>query len=399
MLHSSVSSLGWRYKLFLSLHSSTNLWFSNQSRLKYKASRQGSTPHVHPLGSTRLCIFLCHCYSLLWFDRNQKTSLDALAKRILGVTMDKSWRIRCSNWEAEQFDRRQIEYAMNDALVASHIFLRLAKAKVEKRKVLRTACISEDCINVEKNASGHPEVGLNQDETGTKQPQSVENSLGNNIVGQYHSTSIEEEPDVAHSIDSSKCRTTEDQEKCIENSNQEDKNNVSFANKRASSSGVQDSGSKICGKVLQNSGDSSCGHDFDVEYEVYNITADLSKWESGHDKKEGYLVREEVVDLLQDPFFCQRASSLCKGVIDLAFKDKKGPVTAKEKDNKKQEPGEILDRKPYNRGTIRQSPLYMNCMLAAPDGSRLCTLDRKKADWYIEKGIGKSTLFCLKFNV
>lgn len=77
-------------------------------------------------------------------------SLDALAKRILGVTMDKSWRIRCSNWEAEQFDRRQIEYAMNDALVASHIFLRLAKAKVEKRKVLRTACISEDSRSDEK---------------------------------------------------------------------------------------------------------------------------------------------------------------------------------------------------------------------------------------------------------
>ena len=40
----------------------------------------------------------------------------------------------------------------------------------------------------------------------------------------------------------------------------------------------------------------------------------------------------------------------------------------------------------------------MNCMLAAPDGSRLCTLDRKKADWYIEKGIGRSILTLFSLN-
>lgn len=324
-------------------------------------------------------------------------SLDALAKRILGVTMDKSWRIRCSNWEAEQFDRKQIEYAMNDALVASHIFLRLAKAKVEKRKVLRTACISEDSISEEKNVSGHLGAGLIQDQISTKLP--ANNSSGNNITGTYHPTSFEEEPDIEHSrrtIDDLEFEVTEDQEKFIENRSHGEKNNVNFVNKRASSSAVQDSGSQTCGKVLQ-SAENSNGHEFDVECEVYNIIADLSKWESGHDGKEGYLVREEVVDLLQDSFFCQRASSLCQGVIDLAFKDKKGPVMVIEKDNKKEDPGEILDRKPYKRGTIRKSPLYMNCMLAAPDGSRLCTLDRKKADWYIEKGIGRSiaTLFCL----
>ena len=324
-------------------------------------------------------------------------SLDALAKRILGVTMDKCWRIRCSNWEAEQFDRRQIEYAMNDALVASHIFLRLAKAKAEMRKVLRTACISEDSTSDEKNASEPLGAGLIQDQIGTKLP--VGSSLGNNISGRYHPTSFEEDPDITHSrraIDGVEFEVTEDQEKFMENRRHEDKNQVNFVNKRTSSSAVQDSGSQTCGKVLQNS-DNSNGHDFDVECEVYNIIADLSKWESGHYGKEGYLVKEEVVDLLQDAFFCQRASSLCKGVIDLAFKAKTGPVVTIERDSKKEDLGEIMDRKPYKRGTIRKSPLYMNCMLAAPDGSRLCTLDRKKADWYIEKGIGRSlaTLFCL----
>jgi len=31
-------------------------------------------------------------------------------------------------------------------------------------------------------------------------------------------------------------------------------------------------------------------------------------------------------------------------------------------------------------------------MLRAPDGSRLCTLDHKKADWYIDRGLGKVCL-------
>lgn len=319
--------------------------------------------------------------------------LDALAKRILGVTMDKSWRIRCSDWEAEQFDRRQIEYAMNDALVASHIFLRLAKAKADKRKELKTACISEDSTSDKKHASGHLRVALIEDQKDTEL--CANDFLGNNIAGRYHPTSVEEKPDITH------CRRKTDgvkehQENLIENINHEDKDKINFVIKRASSSALQDSGSQICGKVLQNAEDPFYGHDFGAECEVYNIVADLSKWESWHERKEGYLVTEEVMDLLQDSFFCQRASSLCQGVTDLAFKGKKGPITTKEKDNKKEDPGEILDRKPYKRGTIRKSPLYMNCMLAAPDGSRLCTLDRKKADWYIEKGIGRSilTLFC-----
>ena len=46
--------------------------------------------------------------------------------------------------------------------------------------------------------------------------------------------------------------------------------------------------------------------------------------------------------------------------------------------------------KPYKRGTctIRKTPLYSKSMLVAPDGAILCTLDHKKADWYILKGIG-----------
>lgn len=36
----------------------------------------------------------------------------------------------------------------------------------------------------------------------------------------------------------------------------------------------------------------------------------------------------------------------------------------------------------------RKSPLYDNCFLHAPDDQPLCTCDKKKAKWYLDKGIG-----------
>ncbi|KAJ8289638.1 hypothetical protein GJAV_G00003600 [Gymnothorax javanicus] len=39
--------------------------------------------------------------------------------------------------------------------------------------------------------------------------------------------------------------------------------------------------------------------------------------------------------------------------------------------------------------TCRKAPLYDNCFLYAPDGQPLCTCDRKKAKWYLDKGIGE----------
>ncbi|XP_025894007.1 exonuclease 3'-5' domain-containing protein 2 [Nothoprocta perdicaria] len=47
-------------------------------------------------------------------------------------------------------------------------------------------------------------------------------------------------------------------------------------------------------------------------------------------------------------------------------------------------------RKPLGAGySARKSPLYDNCFLHAPDGQPLCTCDRKKAQWYLDKGIGE----------
>ncbi|KAM6202086.1 exonuclease 3'-5' domain-containing protein 2 [Rhynchocyon petersi] len=47
-------------------------------------------------------------------------------------------------------------------------------------------------------------------------------------------------------------------------------------------------------------------------------------------------------------------------------------------------------RKPLAVGcSARKSPLYDNCFLHAPDGQPLCTCDRRKAQWYLDKGIGE----------
>lgn len=313
-------------------------------------------------------------------DRNQKMSLDALAKRVLGVTMDKSWRIRCSNWEADDFDRRQIEYAMNDAMVASHIFLRLVKSKVEERKMMSSACMSPwDSVYVTKRMSTYSGAS----------DISTDNQTSNSML-------LEDEPTLPYPsevLDMIESGSSENKEEFKEKSNQESQNNVSIVATQESSSGTQGRDSRICDQVVQNLEDWSNGFTFDVEFDVYNIKADLNKWELGDDGDKGYLLKEEILHLLRDSFFCQRASSLCQGVVDLAFKNVKRDIKEKDKSKKKGDTvREVSDRKPYKRGTIRKSPLYMNCMLAAPDGSRLCTLDRKKADWYIEKGIGKPNL-------
>lgn len=46
--------------------------------------------------------------------------------------------------------------------------------------------------------------------------------------------------------------------------------------------------------------------------------------------------------------------------------------------------------------STRQSPLYHNCKLQAPDGQLLCTCDEKKANWYMDKELGGTafTTFC-----
>ncbi|XP_059809844.1 exonuclease 3'-5' domain-containing protein 2 isoform X1 [Hypanus sabinus] len=103
----------------------------------------------------------------------------------------------------------------------------------------------------------------------------------------------------------------------------------------------------------------------------------------------------------------------CQGLKDIPFKNKMGGSSRREEGtgetnsqqrrrNKKLGPNQKLpwdtttvdprktQRKPLGVGySARKSPLYDNCFLHAPDGQPLCTCDRKKAQWYLDKGIGE----------
>ena len=44
-----------------------------------------------------------------------------LASSFLGLRMDKDWRVRASDWEADELSERQTLYAANDALISVNI--------------------------------------------------------------------------------------------------------------------------------------------------------------------------------------------------------------------------------------------------------------------------------------
>ncbi|XP_054273426.1 exonuclease 3'-5' domain-containing protein 2-like isoform X2 [Macrosteles quadrilineatus] len=59
--------------------------------------------------------------------------LSRLAQDLLGVKLDKDWRVSCSDWEAESLTARQIEYASADACVAVDIFNKLNNKAICKK--------------------------------------------------------------------------------------------------------------------------------------------------------------------------------------------------------------------------------------------------------------------------
>ena len=296
-------------------------------------------------------------------------SLDALAKRKLGVTLKKSRRIQCSNWEEEKLSTQQVEYALNDALVASHIFLMLVKEKAKQSLDSEDFSLCKEMFNFRDVCKG--DEGTNQSSAikGKCRSDSIETCLtlsqsGEN-VGLYFMG-----PETAAGYN-------EHHDKYQEKIDDE---NTKITCERSAVKGEHDlfPDSQICDKPFQSLASGAY---------YYETTVDLSKFES--DEMAGYLSRDKVVSLISDPYFAQRAGSLCQGVIDMAFEARKMKGLT-DKDSSSFTPEK--SRKPYKKGTTRKSPLYMNCMLTAPDGSKLCTLDHKKADWYIDRGLGKVCL-------
>lgn len=60
----------------------------------------------------------------------QERSLGALAYKLLGCELDKDWRVRASNWDAETLSERQIEYAALDAYIGVKILEKFKNIEV-----------------------------------------------------------------------------------------------------------------------------------------------------------------------------------------------------------------------------------------------------------------------------
>lgn len=56
--------------------------------------------------------------------------LSGMAENLLGIELNKSWHIRCSDWEVPVLSAQQVQYASQDALIAVAIFSKLIKREL-----------------------------------------------------------------------------------------------------------------------------------------------------------------------------------------------------------------------------------------------------------------------------
>ncbi|XP_002719587.3 exonuclease 3'-5' domain-containing protein 2 isoform X1 [Oryctolagus cuniculus] len=107
-------------------------------------------------------------------------------------------------------------------------------------------------------------------------------------------------------------------------------------------------------------------------------------------------VLEKCRDMVDIPFRSKAVSRLGEEVAGEASESQQKP-RKKKSESDGAVPGSQQGRdprrhkrKPLGVGySARKSPLYDNCFLHAPDGQPLCTCDRRKAQWYLHKGIGE----------
>lgn len=79
-------------------------------------------------------------------------------------------------------------------------------------------------------------------------------------------------------------------------------------------------------------------------------------------------------------------SPLCQGILDVVPNDVYGSPARTSRKSKTKD----LDSRPLSRAyKTMQKVMYHNCRLLAPDDRLLCTCDKRKALWYIDRGIGE----------
>ena len=105
---------------------------------------------------------------------------------------------------------------------------------------------------------------------------------------------------------------------------------------------------------------------------------------SSHDHQHSNLIGRSIEAWLSDEERLTCLSSLCQGVVDVLFKQRRSSKTL---------PPLLEGESPTgSRKTsaysVRKSRLYHNCRLLAPDGQLLSTMQKKKLEWYLERDLG-----------
>lgn len=62
---------------------------------------------------------------LALLTEHKAEGLAKLSQAVLGIELNKYWRIRCSDWEVETMNPQQVDYSAKDAFVAIEIFRKL----------------------------------------------------------------------------------------------------------------------------------------------------------------------------------------------------------------------------------------------------------------------------------
>lgn len=97
----------------------------------------------------------------LAFHANEKSEgLASLSKSLLNVQLDKNWRVRCSDWEADKLSDKQINYAATDAHVGIEIFKKLTEKILREKHGLgwRLKKVPEKWTEVERECTDYVNV-------------------------------------------------------------------------------------------------------------------------------------------------------------------------------------------------------------------------------------------------
>uniref|UniRef100_A0A182SU42 3'-5' exonuclease domain-containing protein n=1 Tax=Anopheles maculatus TaxID=74869 RepID=A0A182SU42_9DIPT len=112
-----------------------------------------------------------------------------LANEVLGITLDKHWKVRCSDWETPELSERQVKYAASDAHVAMELFKKLSYKLVPhypwtSRKVVLEQILEEmDCFMDQPHNNRKSKAG------GSSKPKKLLTPQNNQKSNKrYHST-------------------------------------------------------------------------------------------------------------------------------------------------------------------------------------------------------------------